>query len=413
VGGAINNFTVEALRDLARRRTPRVAFDYLNGGAGDESALRLNLESFTKLKLVPRVMINTTQRSAAHTLFGEPVSMPLGVAPIGLANFVWPGADKAIAKAAAQFGIPYILSSAASTSIEEIITAAPKTWFQLYVGSNPEIVDDLIDRAADAGCSVLVVTADVAAPGKRIRDLVNGFTLPLKPTVRGTIDLARHPRWCMATVRAGAPRFANLEKYGGVTSSALSLAALQAAQISGRLDWQEFSRLRGRWRGRLLLKGVMDTRDARRAIDLGADGIILSNHGGRQLSSAPSPLDLARQVRRAIGSSAALILDGGVRSGEDICKALALGADFVLMGRPFVYAVAALGLHGPSHLLKIVHDELSRAMAQLGACSIPELADVRIIDTALAGVSAKALSEAASPGRISERLHPSPGTPQR
>src|SRR5829696_7469338 len=381
VGGAINNFTVEALRDLARRRTPRVAFDYLDGGAGDESALRLNLESFTKLKLVPRVMINTTQRSAAHTLFGEPVSMPLGVAPIGLANFVWPGADKAIAKAAAQFGIPYILSSAASTSIEEIITAAPKTWFQLYVGSN--------------------------------RDIVNEFTLPLKPTVRGTIDLARHPRWCMATVRAGAPRFANLEKYGGVTSSALSLAALQAAQISGRLDWQEFSRLRGRWRGRLLLKGVMDTRDARRAIDLGADGIILSNHGGRQLSSAPSPLDLARQVRRAIGSSAALILDGGVRSGEDICKALALGADFVLMGRPFVYAVAALGLHGPSHLLKIVHDELSRAMAQLGACSIPELADVRIIDTALAGVSAKALSEAASPGRISERLHPSPGTPQR
>ena len=286
MAGRASKFTVDGLRQLARKRTPRVAFDYLDGGAGDETALRLNAESFKRLKLIPRVMINTTSRSEAHTIFGEPVSMPLGVAPIGLANFVWPDADRAIAKAAAQFGIPYVLSSAASTSIEEIVAAAPKAWFQLYVGSNPEIVDDLVDRAADAGCPVLVVTADVAAPGKRIRDLVNGFTLPLRPTVRGALDLARHPQWCIATARTGAPRFANLEKYGGAGSGALSLAALQAAQISPRLDWHEFSRLRGRWRGRLLLKGVMDTRDARKAMDLGADGIVVSNHGGRQLSSA-------------------------------------------------------------------------------------------------------------------------------
>lgn len=367
--------TIDQLRHAAKCRLPSVAFDFMDGGAGRETALRGNAEAFAQMRLVPRVLAGNVTRDLTTDLLGRRYAMPIGVAPIGLAGFIWPGADKALARAAVAADIPYCLSTAGTAAIETIAGLAPKhAWFQLYVGRDEAITHDLIARAKAVDAPVLVVTVDVPAPGKRVRDLVNGFALPFRLTPRMALDMACHPSWALAMVQAGAPRFANLERYAGPDSGAGSLASLMAAQSSARLDWAALARIRNQWGGKLVVKGIVAPKDAERAVNEGVDGIIVSNHGGRQLDAAPVSIDALPLVRAAVGSQVAVLVDGGIRTGEDIAKAIVAGADFVFLGRAFLYGVAALGLDaGPRAVIDILRDEFDRALVMLGCHRVADL----------------------------------------
>jgi len=373
--------TVEAMRVAARCKLPRMVFDFVDGGAGGESALRRNIRAFESVRLWPRVLTGAVHRTQTVELLGQHYAAPFGIAPIGMANVVRPGTDAALARAAARAGLCYVLSTAATTSIEDIAAVFRGAWFQLYVGSEAAITDGLVERADAAGLPVLVVTADVPAPGKRLRDLENGFIVPLRPGVRMAASVARHPAWLARMVLRGAPRFANLERYTDMKASAASLAERMAAQSSARLDWALLERIRARWPRKLVLKGVLHPEDARRAAECGVDAVVVSNHGGRQLDAAPATLEALDRIRRVVGPGLPLILDGGVRSGEDIARALALGADFVLLGRPFLYSVAALGLEGgPARLIGQLRDEFDRALAQLGCASPAQLRTLPMVE---------------------------------
>lgn len=368
--------TLDDVRDAARRRLPKLAFDFVDGAAGRESSSRRSEAAFADLLLMPRVLAGAETRSTTTELLGIVHAVPFGVPPIGLAGFSWPGTDSALARAAAEAGIPYILSTAATTSIEDIARVNPDAWFQIYVGKDQKIVDDLLDRAEQAGLKTLVVTVDVPAPGKRVRDLRNGFTLPLKLTAKSVVNLAMHPRWCLSVLRHGAPRFANLERYAEKGSSTQSLAALMAGQSSARLNWALLGEIRRRWPGKMIVKGVLNADDARRISLAGADGIIVSNHGGRQLDAAPAPIAMLPAIRASVGPGYPVMIDGGIRSGEDIAKALVRGADFVFVGRPFVFSVAACGAtNGPALVIRTLTQELDNVMAQLGVTSIATLKD--------------------------------------
>lgn len=377
VGGQIEGyglFNAETMRAAARRRLPRFVFDFIDGGAHGENALTRNREALDAIRLAPRILAGNERRRTATTFLGCEIAAPFGIAPIGMANLVRPGTDVALARAAATAAIPYALSTAGTTAMEDIARTAPESWFQLYVGRDADIVDDLIRRADDAGFPALIVTADVPTPGKRVRDLVNDFALPLKPSPRLCLDLVRHPGWALRIATGGAPRFANLERYSPPGASTQSLAQLMAAQSSARLDWSLLARLRERWSRKLILKGVMRADDALRAAALGVDAIAISNHGGRQLDAAPAPIEVLPAIRAALGADMPLILDGGVRTGEDVARAVVLGADLVLLGRPFLYSIAALGLEsGPAALISLLTDEFDRALGQLGAATPAEL----------------------------------------
>lgn len=359
---------VEDYRARARRRIPRFAFDFIDGGAGSEAGIRRNRAAFEQALLQPRVLVDVDGALSTRRRFlGRDWELPFGVPPFGLANLAWPGADRVLAAAAHDAGAPYVASTPASTSLEELRTVAPtSSWFQLYVAKSPAIVDDLLARAAGAGYDTLVVTVDVPHPGRRRRDMRNRFTLPLRLTPRLAWELARHPAWSLAVARKGAPRFANLERYAEKDASAASLAEFMAAQSSGRLDWSVLAAIRESWKGRLIVKGVTSPEDAKRLAGEGADAIVVSNHGGRQLDAAPASLHALPAVRAAVGPGFPLVVDGGVRCGEDVLKALIAGADFVFVGRPFLYAVAARGEAGAAEMFGLLRAELVNAMAHLG-----------------------------------------------
>ena len=365
---------VDALRERARRRLPRFAFDFIDGGALTESALGRNRAALDAVRLAPRILTGNEHRSLATRLLDQDFAAPFGIPPIGMANLIAPGTDVALARAAQEAGLPYALSTAGTTALETIAGIAPSAWFQLYVGRDPAIADDLLLRAERAGFPALIVTADMPAPGKRLRDLKNRFTLPLRPGPAMALGVATHPRWALGMARGGAPRFANLETYSDPGTSTQSLAELMAGQSSARLNWDVLASIRDRWPRQLILKGVLRPDDAVHATALGVDAIIVSNHGGRQLDAAPAPIEALPTIRAAVGPSLPLLLDGGIRTGEDIARALISGANLVLLGRPFLYAVAALGLDkGPSHLIGLLRDELDRAMAMLGCARIADL----------------------------------------
>jgi len=377
---AAGTYSIDSLREKARRRIPRFAFDFLDGGAGTEAGLNRNRAAFENMRLLPRAMVNVEERSLATEFLGQRWSAPFGVAPIGMGNLIWPGADELVAAAACDADIPYILSTAGTTALERIAAIAPEhAWFQLYVGKSQAIVDDLLERVARAGFQVLVVTVDVPAPGRRLRDQHNGLSLPLKPSAMWGIELAAHPAWSFATLRRGAPRFANLEPYAARNASASSLATLMAEQSSGRLDLDLVREIRTRWKGRMILKGILSPEDAARGRDIGADAVIVSNHGGRQLSGAPATLEALPAIRGKVGPDFPLILDGGIRAGEDVAKALAAGADFTLIGRAVMYGVAAMP-SGAGHAINLLKAELGQTCAQLGVVS-PDEIDERFLFT--------------------------------
>lgn len=366
--------SVAELRRRARARLPRVIFDFIDGGAGDEAALRRNETAFQHRCLLPRVFRPCRERDLSTSLLGRRYALPFGVTPMGLCDLAWPGTDRALAAAAARAQIPYTLSTMASTAIEPIARIAPEcTWFQIYLGGDPATADMLLDRAQAAGIETLVLTVDANFTARRLRDRANGFGLPLRPTPRLAADLALHPRWSLATALAGAPTFQNFRPAAGA-GPAIAIGAMLQALAQAQIDWSTLERMRARWKGALIVKGVLHPHDARRIAGMGADGIVVSNHGGRQLGAVPASIECLPPIRQAVGPDFSLLLDSGVRSGDDIAKALAAGADFVLLGRAFLYGCGALGaVRGPDATIDILRGELDTALAQLGCARVADL----------------------------------------
>ncbi|MDX3904760.1 MAG: alpha-hydroxy-acid oxidizing protein [Pigmentiphaga sp.] len=357
------------LRRLARRRLPRLAFDYLEGGAEDETTLRANRQAFERVTLCPRALNDVSTRRQEVQVLGETWMSPMGIAPVGLAGLFWPQGDIAAARAAAAAGVPYVLSTASSSTLEAVARAGGNPWFQLYVIERG-MADALVDRAHAAGYRHLVLTTDVPVSGRRERDLRNGFSLPMRWRAATVWDVASHPRWLAQVGRHGAPQLANL------ASTAAGDAQAQAALLQRRMDasfcWEDLRRLRRRWPHALWVKGILHADDARRACQEGVDGVIVSNHGGRQLDGAMASLDALAAVVDAAGGRPVL-LDGGVRRGIDVVKALALGARGVLMGRLPMYGLAAAGEAGVAAALGLVREDIDRVLALLGCPGVSHL----------------------------------------
>jgi L-lactate dehydrogenase (cytochrome)/(S)-mandelate dehydrogenase len=366
--------SIAQLRLRAKARLPRLAFDFIDGGAGSEESLRRNQSAFENLALVPRVLRPCRERDLSTRLLGRHYAMPFGVSPMGLCNLAWPGTDRALAAAAAGANIPYGLSTMASTSIEDIARLAPEhTWFQIYLGGDAATADQLLHRAEAAGLRTLVLTVDANFPARRLRDRANGFALPLRPSPALLADLLSHPSWSWAIWRAGVPTFENF-RAAQARQEPIAIGAMLQSLAQAQIDWGVLEQIRQRWRHTLIVKGVMHPQDAARIAALGVDGIVVSNHGGRQLAAVPSAIEMLPAVRQAVGPHFSLLLDSGVRSGDDIARALAAGANFVLLGRSFLYATAALGAQrGAEAALDILRGELDTAMAQLGASCIADL----------------------------------------
>lgn len=344
-------------------------FDYVDGAAGREIAAARNVSAFDGIALQPRVLENVAGRSLKTEFLGRGYTNPFGIAPMGMCNLTWPDADRMLAYAAHALGIPLAVSSFASTTIGEMRRwAGENAWFQLYINQDPDAALGLVDRVEEAGYEVLILTVDVPQVSRRVRDVRNGFRLPFRMGPRQILDFALHPRWSIATLLKGAPRVRSFST--GNEAYAVDRSASRAAA-----DWHFLDRLRQRWAGRLIVKGVTCGSDAQRIRDAGADAVYVSNHGGRQLDSGPSAISVLPRIRSAVGADYPLVFDGGVRSGEDIARALALGADFVMLGRPALYAIGADGERGLFSLLKIMAEELDLTLAQLGLTDVSGLLD--------------------------------------
>ena len=383
-------YSTEDARRLAKRRLPRLVFDFVEGAAGREVGTARNVSQFDNVMLQPRVLADVAQCSLGTTLMGRTYNVPFGIAPMGMCNLVHPKADASIADAAQSMDFPMGLSSAASTSIEDMAhKAGSHAWFQLYFGGSQEASLAMVERAQIAGYETLILTVDVPQVSRRVRDLRNGFTVPFAMTPRAFWDFATHPSWSLGTLAAGAPRPMNF------TDSKGNNTFDRGASRSGA-DWAFLERLRGKWPGKLIVKGVTSAADALRIRSLGADAIYVSNHGGRQLDSVPPAIRLLPLIRAAVGPEFPLLFDSGIRNGEDIIKALALGADFVMIGRPALFALGAEGAAGLNALLSCFATDISVVMAQLGITSIDQLGpDVIFQDAGHAHVDAETKTQAA------------------
>lgn len=363
------------LRELARRRVPGLAFEYVEGGAEDESTLRGNRAAFEQLRLLPQTLIDTSRRQLRSTILGAPAEAPLIIAPTGLNNMLHPEGDLALARAAARRGIPFTLSTLSTTRLEEIATrAGGRLWMQLYVLKDRAIARDLMQRAAAAGYEALVFTTDCNIFGSREWDQRN-FSAPGIPTVRAALDTLRHPLWLYnMLVRYGIPRFRNVEAFlPPGKASAIGGSTVLPGLFEATITWDDIAWIRQFWRGKLLIKGVLTVTDAERALALGCDGIVLSNHGGRQLDYCVAALEVLPEVVAAVRGRLPIVIDGGFRRGTDIIKALALGAEAVMLGRATLYGLAAGGETGVARALEMLCTEADRALGMLGCNSVSEL----------------------------------------
>ena len=363
---------ISDLESAARRRLPRRVYDFIAGGAGAEASLKNNIDGFARIRLVPRTMVDVRARSTQTRFLGRSYAAPFGIAPMGMCNIAWPGTDRGLAQTARVADLPYCLSMAGSSSLADARRwAGENLWYQVYPCGNDALWERQFKHAETLGVETLILTVDVPVPGRRLRDLRNGFSVPLRWTPSLLLDFALHPAWALATLASGAPRMRNMESYVAQGEDSISLQSILSIFAQAVHEWTVIERLRDRWKGKLIVKGVLHPGDAVDMMRIGADAIAVSNHGGRQFSSAISPIDALPAIRAAVGPGFPLILDSGIRSGEDIAKALALGADFVLAGRPFLFAAAALGPeHGPGAAVEILKAELDGAFAQLG-CTDP------------------------------------------
>lgn len=363
--------SIDDLRLRAKGRIPRFAFDLVDGGAENERNMRRNSEAFEEIELTPRYMVDVSQIDTRTTVFGQTFNAPFGMAPIGMLNAFWPGADLTLARLCKAQNIPYVASSAASTNLEMLADAADGNgWFQLYVSSDADVTEGLISRAEAASYTTLMVTADVPAAGKRDRDIRNQLAVPFRFTPEVVLQCAANPRWALNSLKHGTPNVAN---YADLLQSATSYADVQKTLITPGFTWEDLKRLRARWKGRLLVKGILHAKDAKICAELGCDGIVVSNHGGRQVAFGPPTIDVLPAIAKAVAGRMTIILDSGIRRGADVLRAKALGADFTFAGRAFAYGVGAGGEAGAQRAFDILHLELVRALGQLGVPSFHEV----------------------------------------
>lgn len=367
-------FSIQDLRDAARRRTPRAIFDFFDGGAEDEVTLCDNQAAFRRRRLLPRVLTDVSSVQASVQLLGATSTLPLAVSPTGAVGFGWRGGDIAIARAAVAAGIPYTLSSAATASIEQVANAAPgRLWFQAYILKNKPFLDGLIARAFAADYEALMITVDLPVGGKRERDFRNHFSVPFKFTARNLMDFARRPGWLSDIVRYGMPVMENMVGLEMHAKNATAIASSVGRSYDPTFDWSSLQKIRDRWSRKLIVKGILRPDDAARIAAMGCDALVVSNHGGRQLDGAMATFDALPAVLDAVDGRIPVLLDGGVRRGSDVFKALALGASGVMVGRATLYGVVAAGEPGARRALAILQDELLRTMQLCGACSVQEI----------------------------------------
>ncbi len=362
-------------REAARRRLPRFVFDYVDGGAGDEQGLARNMQDMQRWSLAPRALRDISSVDTTIEVFGQRWGSPIAVAPIGFCGLVHAGADVMMAQAAAKAGVGYVLSTASNSRLEAVRRAAPEAvqWMQLYVMRDRAVAEQIVKRARREKYGALVLTVDVPVGGNRERDVRNGFKLPFKPSLGMTFDLLSHPRWLLRMGRYGSPRFANLAETEDKKASAASQAVVLASDMDRRLTWDSVDWLRTLWDGPLLIKGLLHPADAAEARQRGVDGIVVSNHGGRQLDGAASTISMLPRMLDAAGGQMPVFIDGGFRRGVDVVKAVTLGAKAVFVGRPPLYGLAHSGADGAHAVLQMLVNEVRHTMTLLGASTVGEL----------------------------------------
>lgn len=370
---------IEDLRVLAQRRVPRMFYDYADSGSWTESTYRANNEDFGGMKFRQRVAVNMENRTLQSSMVGQTVSMPVALAPTGLTGMQHADGEILAAKAAEKFGVPFTLSTMSICSIEDVKAHTSKPfWFQVYVMKDRDFINRLIDRAKAANCSALVLTLDLQILGQRHKDLKNGLSAPPKLTIANILNMMTKPRWCLGMLGTSRRGFGNIVGHASNVSDMSSLSSWTAQQFDMALSWKDVEWIKQRWGGKLIIKGIMDAEDARLAVASGADALIVSNHGGRQLDGAPSSIRALPAIVDAVGDQIEVQMDGGIRSGQDVIKAIALGAKGVYIGRPFLYGLGALGEAGVTKCLDIIRNELDLTMAFCGLTDIKKV-DQRIL----------------------------------
>jgi (S)-mandelate dehydrogenase len=373
--------TIADLRARARARVPRFAFDFVDGGANDETCVARNASALRAVELLPRYCIDTKGASTEVELFGQRYRAPIGIAPMGSPGLMWPGADEYLASAAQAARVPFVLSTPANAAIEAIAAIAGDVfWFQLYrfPGNDHAITFDLVRRADAAGARVLVPTVDSAGKSKRPRDIKHSIAVPFSITPAVAWQVATAPAWAWSLLKHGMPRTENLVPYAGPQAGQVATARTMQLRSGGSHTWDELSRLRERWPRAFVVKGILHPRDAERAVALGADGIIVSNHGGRHFDGAPATIDMLPAIVAAVGARATVMIDSGIRGGLDVVRALALGAKSCFAGRPFLYALAALGPAGAAHVIDLFLDEIRTEFTHVGVRSVAEAAAISV-----------------------------------
>jgi L-lactate dehydrogenase (cytochrome) len=359
--------TIEDLRVLAEKRVPRMFYDYADSGSWTESTYRANESDFQKIKLRQRVAVNMENRSTASTMVGEKVAMPVAIAPTGLTGMQHADGEILAARAAKKFGVPFTLSTMSICSIEDVAKHAGEGfWFQLYVMKDTGFIERLIDRAKAANCGALVLTLDLQILGQRHKDLKNGLSAPPKLTIKNMINIATKPRWALGMLGTPRRQFGNIVGHVTGVADMSSLSSWTASQFDPGLNWGDVEWIKKRWGGKLILKGIQDVDDAHMAVQSGADALIVSNHGGRQLDGAQSSIEALPAIVDAVGQNIEVHMDGGIRSGQDVVKARALGAKGVYIGRSMLYGLGAMGEAGVTKALEIIHKELDLTMAFCG-----------------------------------------------
>lgn len=372
VAEAVN---IDDLRLLARRRLPRILFDWIDGGAGDETALRQSMEGFAATRFLPHYLAKISGCDLTKDLLGRTYALPFGLAPVGYVGLFWRGGELALAEAARRNNAPFILSNSATATIEEAAKVAPEhTWFQLYPARDVGVTRDLIARAAAASLDALVLTVDLPVQAKRERDIRNKFTLPVRYSARNILDAALHPEWTLQWLQnGGLPKMGSWAAYAGKDPSAEQVAEYMRSQQHTPQGWDDVAAYRAQWKGKLIIKGLQHPDDAKKAVEVGCEGIIISNHGGRQFDRGPTPLETLPLIRQAVGDKIPVMIDGGVRRGADVVAALAHGADYVFCGRAIVYGLSAAGLPGALRGFEILTDELRRTLGQIGLTRVRDV----------------------------------------
>ncbi len=365
---------IDDLRNRARQRMPRFAFDYLDGGCNEDVNLHKNTAELREVELKPNYLKPYRGAELKTELFGHLYDAPFGIAPVGLQGLMWPNAPEILAKAAVAHNIPFLLSTVTTASIERIgALTEGKFWFQLYHPADLALRDDILDRAEAAGCKVLVLLCDVPTFGYRPRDIRNGLAMPPKMTLRNILQIMGKPNWAMQTLLHGQPDFATMKKYMPKGLNMKQLGLYMNQTFSGRMNEEKIAPIRDRWKGKIVLKGVASVEDTAMAIRLGLDGIIVSNHGGRQLDAGQSSIKALEDIVLQFAGQIKIMLDSGLRSGPDVARALASGAEFAFLGRTFLYGVAALGAEGGDHTISILKTQLQQIMEQVGCGGVGDL----------------------------------------